>query len=57
MFHALPGGVLAWAYPAVALGVPGLLVVAAVLGQAIGAAAWLPVIRRSLAGVGTRRRR
>ena len=53
----LPGGVLAWTYPAVALSVPGLLLVAAVVGQMLGAFAWLPVIRRSLSGLGTRQSR
>jgi hypothetical protein len=49
-------GVAAWSVPAVAIGVPGLLVVVVVLLQLAGGAAWLPVVRRSLAGNGLRRR-
>jgi hypothetical protein len=45
----------AWTVPAVAMGVPGLLVVLAVLLQVAGGAAWLPVARRALGGVGLRR--
>jgi hypothetical protein len=43
--------------PAAMLGVPGLLFMLAVAGQLLGAAAWVPAIRRMLAGVGVRRRR
>jgi hypothetical protein len=50
----LPGGMLAWSYPALVLGVPGLLLVAAVLAQAVGALAWIPVVRRTLGGFGLR---
>lgn len=53
----LPGGVLAWSYPALVLGVPGLLLVAAVLAQAAGALAWVPVVRRTLGGFGLRTRK
>jgi hypothetical protein len=49
-------GIAAWSVPAVAIGVPGLLVVVVVLLQLAGGAAWLPVVRRSLAGIGLRRR-
>jgi len=48
-------GLGAWTVPAVALGVPGFLVVLAVLLQLTGGAAWLPIARRALAGVGLRR--
>ena len=51
------GGSFAWAMPAAMLGVPGLLFMLAVAGQLLGAAAWVPAIRRMLAGVGVRRRR
>ena len=53
----LLGGLLVWGYPAMALGVSGLLLIAAVTAQAVGATAWLPIVRRGLAGVGVRRRR
>jgi hypothetical protein len=48
-------GLAAWSVPAVAIGVPGLLVLVVVLLQLAGGAAWLPVVRRSLAGIGLRR--
>jgi hypothetical protein len=51
------GGSFAWAMPAAILGVPGLLFMLAVAGQLLGAAAWVPTIRRMLAGIGVRRRR
>ena len=38
----LPGGLLAWGYPAFVMTVPGLLLLLAVGAQAIGALAWLP---------------
>ncbi len=50
------GGV-AWAVPAFALGVPGLLLIIAVGAQTIVSAAWLPFVRRWLGGFGVRRRR
>ena len=53
----LPGGMLAWGYPAFALTVPGLLLLLAVGAQAIGALAWLPLVRRRLGGFGFRGRR
>jgi hypothetical protein len=40
-----------------AIGVPGLLFMLVVAVQVLGAAAWIPTIRRSLAGVGLARRR
>ncbi len=51
------GGSFAWAMPAAILGVPGALFILAVAGQLLGAAAWIPTVRRMLAGVGVRRRR
>ncbi len=51
------GGSFAWAMPAAMLGVPGLLFMLAVAGQLLGAAVWVPAIRRMLAGVGIKRRR
>jgi hypothetical protein len=53
----LPGGLLAWGYPAFVMTVPGLLLLLAVGAQAIGALAWLPLVRRRLGGFGFRRRR
>jgi hypothetical protein len=51
------GGVIDWAVPALVLTVPGLLLILAVIGQAIGGFLWLPFVRRSLGGFGFRRRR
>lgn len=45
----------AWSVPAAAVGVPGILVLLVVLFQMVGGVAWVPVARRSLAGVGVRR--
>jgi hypothetical protein len=42
----------AWQVPALALSVPGLIVVVAVFLQVVGGLAWLPVIRRRLGGDG-----
>ena len=50
-------GLFEWAVPSLVLGVPGLLVVIAVLAQASGALLWIPVARRWLGGFGIRRRR
>jgi hypothetical protein len=47
---------LDWAVPALALTVPGLLLVLAVLAQAVAGVVWLPVVRRWLGGFGFRRR-
>ncbi len=44
-----------WAVPALVLTVPGILIVIAVLVQALIGLAWLPLVRRSLDG--DRRRR
>lgn len=46
--NGLPGGFVAWAYPVFIVSVPGLLLLVAVGAQAIGAFAWLPLIRRRL---------
>jgi hypothetical protein len=50
-------GLITWAVPSLALTVPGLLLVLAVLAQMAGATIWLPVIQRWLGGYGFRRRR
>jgi hypothetical protein len=50
-------GLVTWAIPSLALGVPGLLLVLAVVAQTLGATAWLPVVRRWLGGFGFGRRR
>ena len=42
----------AWQVPALALSVPGLIVVVAVFLQVLGGLAWLPLIRRRLGGSG-----
>jgi hypothetical protein len=51
-------GTLTWAVPGLVLAVPGLLLVLAVLAQAVGGVLWLPVIRRRIGafGLGGRRR-
>jgi hypothetical protein len=41
--------------PALIVGVPSLLVVGIVLAQLVGAAFWLPVVRRVLGPLGLRR--
>ena len=48
---------LDWAVPALALTVPGLLLMLAVLAQLSAGALWLPVARRWLGGFGVTRRR
>ena len=50
-------GTLTWAVPGLVVAVPGLLLVVAVLAQALGGAVWLPVIRRRIGAFGLRRRR
>jgi hypothetical protein len=46
----------AWAVPGLVLSVPGLLLVLIVIGaQAVGAIAWLPVVRRRIGAFGIRR--
>jgi hypothetical protein len=52
----LPGGILAWTLPAVMLSVPGLLLLIAIGAQAVGALAWLPLVRRRVGGFGLRNR-
>jgi hypothetical protein len=46
-----------WAVPALVLTVPGILLVIAVLAQAMIGLAWLPVARRWLGGDTRRQRR
>jgi hypothetical protein len=41
-----------WSVPALVVGVPGLLLVLAVALQLAGGTAWLPIVRKSLRGVG-----
>jgi hypothetical protein len=41
-------GLAGWAVPAVALAVPGILLVIVVSLQLLGGAAWLPIARRML---------
>jgi hypothetical protein len=53
----LPGGLLVWSYPALVTVVPGILLLLAIAAQMAGAVAWVPVVRRSLSGVGVARRR
>lgn len=53
---ALPGGLLAWSYPALLMTVPGLLLLLVIGAQALGAFAWLPIVRRRLGGFGATRR-
>jgi hypothetical protein len=50
---------LEWGVPSLVLTVPGLLLIIAMAAQVVGAAAWMPLVRRSLGvfGVGRRRRR
>jgi hypothetical protein len=47
-------GSLTWAVPSLVLAVPGLLLVLAVIAQAVGGVLWLPVIRRRIGGFGLR---
>jgi hypothetical protein len=49
-------GLTAWTVPAVVIGVPGFVLIAAVLLQVAGGAAWVAIADRSLAGIGLRRR-
>jgi hypothetical protein len=53
----MPDGLLGWSYPALVLTVPGLLLLLAVLAQAVGALAWIPIVRRSLGGPAVVRRK
>jgi len=52
--EGLPGGWFAWGYPLFAISIPGLLLLLAVGAQAVGALAWLPLVRRRLGGFGFR---
>ncbi len=56
LFSGFSGG-FAWAVPAAVLGLPGVLFMAAVGSQVVGAAAWVPAVRRSFAGAGAGARR
>jgi hypothetical protein len=47
-------GVFLWAVPSLALSVPGLLLVGAVLAQAAGGLAWIPIARRKIGSFGLR---
>ena len=46
------GGSLVWAVPSLVLMIPGLLLILAIVAQVVGAAAWMPVVRRSLGDFG-----
>ena len=47
-----------WAVPGLVLSVPGLLIVLiAILSQMLGAAAWLPVVRRRIGSFEVRQHR
>jgi hypothetical protein len=50
------GGLLTWAVPSLVMSVPGLLIVLVMLAQIGGAAAWLPIVRRTLGAFGVGRR-
>ena len=50
VLNGLPGGIVGWAYPVFVVSVPGLLLLLAIGAQALGAFAWLPLIRRRLGG-------
>jgi len=50
-------GDLEWAVPALALSVPGFLLIIAVLAQVTAGAFWLPFVRRWLGGFGVAKRR
>ena len=54
---SLPGGLAVWAFPAFVMSVPGLLLILAIGAQALGALAWLPLVRRRLGGFELSRRR
>jgi hypothetical protein len=41
-----------WLVPGALLGMPGLLLLAAVAAQMFGAFAWLPLVRRKIGGFG-----
>jgi hypothetical protein len=47
-------GSMLWAVPGLILSVPGLLLIVAILAQAAGGLAWLPIVRRKLGTFGLR---
>jgi hypothetical protein len=53
-FAALFGRAFDWAVPGLVLSVPGMLLVLAIAAQAVGAFAWLPIVRRRIGGFGLR---
>ena len=55
-FGGFDGGI-DWAVPALALTVPGILLILAILAQTVVGVAWLPFIRRWLGAFGVRRRK
>ena len=54
---SLPGGLLAWSYPAIVMTLPGILLLIAIGAQALGAVAWLPIVRRRVGAFGVQRKR
>jgi hypothetical protein len=46
-------GLIGWTVPAVALGIPGILVVIVVVLQLVGGTLWLPIARRVLSRTST----
>jgi hypothetical protein len=55
-FGGFDGGI-DWAVPALALTVPGILLILAILAQTVVGAIWLPFVRRWLGAFGMRRRK
>ena len=53
-FTAMFGRAFDWAVPGLVLSIPGMLLVLAIAAQAIGALAWLPLVRRRIGGFGLR---
>ena len=53
-FTAMFGRAFDWAVPGLVLSIPGMLLVLAIAGQAAGALAWLPLVRRRIGGFGLR---
>lgn len=45
-------GFVSWLIPGFVLGLPGLLILAVVAAQVIGASVFIPITRRSLGGFG-----
>jgi hypothetical protein len=57
-FETPAGSGFAWAVPGLVLSLPGLLIVLVVIGvQFVGAAAWLPIVRRRIGAFGVGRQR